>query len=66
MVEGKKGGGGNIKRLFKINDIPSDCFNSSSCGCVGSTLKIKLTLKCFHSHIQTELWGFIDWLQTVH
>lgn len=33
MVEGKKGGGGNTKRLFKINDIPSDCFNSSSWLC---------------------------------
>lgn len=66
MFKGKNGGGEISKRLFKINYISSELFNSNTCGCVGSTLKIKLTLKCFHFRIQTDLCGFIDWLQTVH
>jgi len=54
------------KRPFKINYISSEWFNNNICGCVGSTLKIKLMLKWFHFHIQTDLCSFIDWLQTVH
>lgn len=46
--------------------ISSGWFNSSTRGCVGTTLKMKLPLKCFHFHIQTDLCGFIDWLQTAH
>lgn len=66
MFKGKDGGEKILKRLFKMNNISSGWFNNSTRGCVGTTLKIKVTLKCSHFHIQTDLCGFIDWLQTVH
>lgn len=66
MFKGKNDEEEIPKRLVKINTISSEWFNSNTCGCVGLTLKLKLALKCFDFHIQTDLCGFIDRLQTVH